>query len=73
MESTLYPPARIHTASSREIPTKTAEKNVENFLENYQSRRSVSSGVDSSFTVQLQKIAAALHEERMFKKKAARE
>lgn len=68
MDAALDPPVRFQPVASISISAKTAQKNVQNFLEDYQSRSTASKGGDGTVTVQLQKLSTALHEEREMKK-----
>ncbi|KAF8885066.1 hypothetical protein CPB84DRAFT_1788634 [Gymnopilus junonius] len=69
MESPLSPPIRIRPLKSTTITTKAARKNLEAFLEDFSSRSTSVQGGNTAVTVQLQKLATALKEERKREKK----
>ncbi|PPQ72866.1 hypothetical protein CVT26_003491 [Gymnopilus dilepis] len=69
MDPPLSPPIRIQPIKSTEISTKAARKNLETFLEDFSSRSTSVQGGNTAVTVQLQKLAAALKEERKREKK----
>ncbi|PPQ82881.1 hypothetical protein CVT25_009701 [Psilocybe cyanescens] len=71
MDAPLSPPLRIHPISDAPITTRTAQKNTEAFLQDFQSRITSAQGGNTAVTVQLQKLANALKEERKKSKKDA--
>ena len=68
MDPPLAPPVRIQAISSTPITTKAVRKSVEIFLDDFQSRTTSAQGGNTAVTVQLQKLANALKEERKLKR-----
>lgn len=64
MDVPLHPPVRIHTLASTPVSTKTAEKRLNAFIEDFQARSTASQGSNTAVTVQLQKLKDTLHDER---------
>ncbi|KAI0316138.1 hypothetical protein OF83DRAFT_1060823 [Amylostereum chailletii] len=65
MESnTTNPPTRVVVSSSKDLSLKDAQTSVADFLVDFEGRASTLKGGDHSVTVQLQKLSAALEEER---------
>ncbi|KAJ3515718.1 hypothetical protein NLJ89_g1582 [Agrocybe chaxingu] len=73
MDPPLTPPVRIQPVSSTLITTRDAQKELERFLEDFQARSTSAQGGNSAVTVQLQKLATALKEERRQKKKGEKD
>ena len=69
MDPPLIPSVRIQPNSSASITTKAAQKRMEVFLEDFQARTTAGQGGNTAVTVQLQKLAVALKEERKLRKK----
>jgi hypothetical protein len=70
MDPPLTPPVRIQPNSSTSITAKSAQKRFESFLEDFQARTSAASqGGNAAVTVQLQKLAVALKDERKLQRK----
>ncbi|KDR81030.1 hypothetical protein GALMADRAFT_48401, partial [Galerina marginata CBS 339.88] len=68
MDPPLAPPVRIQALSYSPITTKVAQKDIDAFLEDFQSRSTSATGGNTAVTVQLQNLADALKEERKKKK-----
>ena len=68
MDPPLAPPVRIQAISSMPITTKEVRKSVEKFLDDLQSRTTSAQGGNTAVTVQLQKLANALKEERKLRR-----
>ncbi|PPQ80436.1 hypothetical protein CVT24_001020 [Panaeolus cyanescens] len=68
MDPPLHPPIRIQPQSVSPLTARDAQKQIETFLEDFRSRSTSSQGGNTAATVQLQKLAAALKEERKRKK-----
>ncbi|KAF8959603.1 hypothetical protein BDZ97DRAFT_1666908 [Flammula alnicola] len=68
MDPLLSPPVRIEAVSAAPITKKATQKRLEAFLEDFQSRSTSAQGGNTAVTVQLQKLADALKEERKKKK-----
>ncbi|KAJ3564664.1 hypothetical protein NP233_g8144 [Leucocoprinus birnbaumii] len=64
MDIPLHPPVRIQTLASSSLSTKSAEKRIEAFIEDFQARSTASQGSNTAVTVQLQKLKDAIREER---------
>lgn len=69
MDPPLIPPLRLQPILSSSITTRSAQKLMESFLDDFQARTTVSHGGNTAVTVQLQKLADALKEERKLRKK----
>ena len=69
MDPPLTPPARIQVLSTTPISTKTTQKRLQLFLDDFQARNTSAQGGNTAVTVQLQKLADALKEERKKGKK----
>jgi len=69
MDPPLVPPLRLQPILSNSITTRSAQKLMESFLEDFQARTTVSHGGNTAVTVQLQKLADMLKEERKLWKK----
>jgi hypothetical protein len=67
MDPPLNPPVRIQPISATPISTKSTEKKVESFIEDFRTRGTASLGGNAAATVQLKKLKDALHEERKSK------
>ena len=68
MDPPLTPPPRIQVVSTTAISTKTTQKRLQVFLDDFQARSTSAQGGNTAVTVQLQKLADALKEERAKKK-----
>ncbi|KAF5362050.1 hypothetical protein D9756_002091 [Leucocoprinus leucothites] len=64
MDNPLHPPVRIQALASTSLSTKSAEKRIEAFIDDFQARSTASQGSNTAVTVQLQKLKDALREER---------
>jgi hypothetical protein len=64
MDAALNPPVRIQPIAIKPISTHDAQTALESFLSEFQSRGAMAKGGDGAVTVQLQKLADALREER---------
>jgi len=64
MDPALTPPVRIQPLSATPITAKVARKHIDNFLDDFQARSTSAQSGNSAVTVQLQKLAIALKEER---------
>ena len=69
MDRPLTPPPRVQVISTIQISTKTTQKHLETFLDDFQARSTSSQGGNTAVTVQLQKLVDALKEERVKKRK----
>jgi hypothetical protein len=69
MDRPLVPPVRIQAISATPISLKVAQKNMENFLDDFQARSTSAQGGNGTVTVQLRKLAVALKEERKLGRK----
>ena len=69
MDPPLTPPVRIQPNSSVSITAKSAQKRMESFLDDFQDRTIASQSGNTAVTVQLQKLADALKEERKLQRK----
>ncbi|KAF9483058.1 hypothetical protein BDN70DRAFT_874300 [Pholiota conissans] len=68
MDPPLSPPVHIQPISSAPVTLKATQKRLEVFLEDFQARSTSAQGGNTAVTVQLQKLADALKEERKAKK-----
>ncbi|KAJ7181131.1 hypothetical protein C8R46DRAFT_1211403 [Mycena filopes] len=64
MDAPLHPPLRISALSSTPLSNKNAQKRLEGFLQDLQDRTTASQSGHTAVTVQVQKLADALKEER---------
>jgi len=64
MDPPLTPPLRIQPFKAQSISERQAQKGVQTFLENFQGRSTSAQGGNTAVTVQLQKLAMALKDER---------
>ncbi|KAF9529003.1 hypothetical protein CPB83DRAFT_790910 [Crepidotus variabilis] len=71
MDPPLAPPVRIQPISATPVSAKSVQKTLEIFLEDFQARSTAGQGGNGAVTVQLQKLADALKEERKLKRKDA--
>jgi len=69
MDAPLSPPVRIKAISASPINSKDAQKRLDGFLEDFKARSTSAQGGNTAVTVQLQKLANALKEERKKKRK----
>lgn len=69
MDRPLTPPPRVRVISTIPISTKTTQKRLETFLDDFQARSTSAQGGNTAVTVQLQKLVDALKEERVKKRK----
>lgn len=69
MESPLTPPPRLQVISASEIPSRTAQKRIAAFLDDFHARSTSAQGGNTAVTVQLQKLGDALKEESQRVKK----
>ncbi|KAF4611176.1 hypothetical protein D9613_007283 [Agrocybe pediades] len=69
MDAPLTPPIRIQPVSAAPISAKEAQKRLDAFLEDFKARSTSAQGGNTAVTVQLQKLANALKEERKKKRK----
>jgi len=68
MDPPLSPPVRLQAISAMPITQKAMQKQIDMFLEDYQSRTTAAQGTNTAVTVQLQKLANALKADRKKKK-----
>ena len=68
MDPALSPPVRLQAISATPITQKAMQKQLETFLEDFQSRTTATQGSNTAVTVQLQKLANALKADRKKKK-----
>ncbi|KAJ7097223.1 hypothetical protein B0H15DRAFT_879855 [Mycena belliarum] len=64
MDSPLHPPLRIDALSRKALSTKSAQKCLESFLQDFQDRTTAAQSGQTAVTVQVQKLKTALKEER---------
>ncbi|KAH6915643.1 hypothetical protein BKA70DRAFT_1178826 [Coprinopsis sp. MPI-PUGE-AT-0042] len=66
MDAPLNPPIRIlpNPSSSRALSAKATEKQIADFLQDFQERSAGSLGGNTAVSVQLKKLKEALREER---------
>ncbi|KAJ6480972.1 hypothetical protein C8R45DRAFT_905590 [Mycena sanguinolenta] len=66
MDAPLHPPLRLHAVSSTPLSSKSTQKRLETFLQDFQGRTTAAQGGGghSAVTVQVQKLSDALKEER---------
>ncbi|KIM39544.1 hypothetical protein M413DRAFT_45502, partial [Hebeloma cylindrosporum] len=64
MDPPLSPPVRLQAISATPITQKAIQKQIEAFLEDFQSRSTSAQGSNTAVTVQLQKLAKALKPDR---------
>ena len=65
MDAPLHPPLRLKPISSTPVSSKTTEKILEAFIDDFQIRSTASQGGgNTAVTVQLQNLRDAVHEER---------
>jgi hypothetical protein len=69
MDPPLSPPVRIQAISATPITQKATQKQLEAFLQDFQSRSTSAQGGNTAVTVQLQKLANALKADRKKKKR----
>ncbi|KAF7299459.1 Short-chain dehydrogenase/reductase family protein [Mycena indigotica] len=70
MDSPLHPPPRVTALASKPLTTKSAQKRLELFLDDFQARSTASQSGTTTVTVQVEKLQKALKEEREEMKKA---
>ena len=68
MDPPLSPPVRLQAISATPITQKAMQKQIEMFLEDFQSRTTAAQGSNTAVTVQLQKLANALKADRKKKR-----
>ncbi|KAF7325067.1 Short-chain dehydrogenase/reductase family protein [Mycena kentingensis (nom. inval.)] len=64
MDAPLHPPLRVTALENTHLSTKITQKRLEAFLLDFQERATAAQGGLPAVTVQVQKLAAALKEER---------
>ncbi|KAF8217133.1 hypothetical protein K438DRAFT_1798336 [Mycena galopus ATCC 62051] len=72
MDAPLHPPLRIDAISSKPLSSKSTQKRLETFLQDFQERTTAAQGGHSAVTVQVQKLQDALKEEREAVKAASK-
>ena len=60
---TLTPPLRIQTVHVQQISSQVAQKRLDSFLYRFRTRSLAKNSGETTTSVQLQKLADALHEE----------
>lgn len=69
MDAPLNPPARIQPFSVTPISTRSTQKRIDAFMNEFQARTTAGQGINTAVTVQLQNLRDALHEEHERRKK----
>ncbi|KAJ7694565.1 hypothetical protein B0H17DRAFT_931676 [Mycena rosella] len=64
MDAPLHPPLRINARSSKPLSTKSTQKRLEVFLQDFQDRTTAAQSGHTAVTVQVQKLQDALKDER---------
>ncbi|KAJ7148540.1 hypothetical protein C8R43DRAFT_855104, partial [Mycena crocata] len=64
MDAPLHPPLRIDALSSKPLTSKSTQKRLEVFLQDFQDRTTASQSGHTTMTVQVTKLKDALKEER---------
>ncbi|KAJ7208774.1 hypothetical protein B0H12DRAFT_1158370 [Mycena haematopus] len=64
MDAPLHPPLRVDAVSRTPLSSKSTQKRLEKFLQDFQERTTASQGGHSAVTVQVQKLKDALKDER---------
>ncbi|KAF7296683.1 Short-chain dehydrogenase/reductase family protein [Mycena chlorophos] len=64
MDTPLHPPLRVTPLSGKPLTSKNTQKRLEVFLQDLQDRTTAAQGGQTTVTVQLEKLAKALKEER---------
>ena len=68
MDPALTPPVHIVPLATTSVSQKAARKQIDGFLSAFEARSTSAQGGNTAVTVQLQKLADALKEERKAKK-----
>ncbi|KAJ7083813.1 hypothetical protein C8R44DRAFT_722024 [Mycena epipterygia] len=64
MDAPLHPPLRINALSSKGLTSKSTQKRLEAFLQDFQDRTTAAQSGHTAATVQVHKLKDALKEER---------
>ncbi|KAJ6592202.1 hypothetical protein DFH09DRAFT_1136850, partial [Mycena vulgaris] len=72
MDAPLHPPLRINALSSKALSTKSTQKRLESFLQDFQDRTTAAQSGHTAATVQVEKLKDALKEEREAVKASAK-
>ncbi|KAJ7509587.1 hypothetical protein B0H11DRAFT_1252888 [Mycena galericulata] len=64
MDAPLDPPLRVNALSSKSLTTKSTQKRLNAFLQDFQDRTTAAQSGHTAVTVQVQKLKDALEEER---------
>ncbi|KAJ7694586.1 hypothetical protein B0H17DRAFT_1199111 [Mycena rosella] len=64
MDAPLHPPLRITALSGKPLSTKSTQKRLEAFLQDFEDRTTAAQSGQTAVTVQVQKLRDALKEER---------
>ncbi|KAJ7639641.1 hypothetical protein DFH06DRAFT_1217596 [Mycena polygramma] len=64
MDAPLHPPLRVDADSRKSLSSKSTQKRLEVFLQDFQDRTTAAQSAQTAVTVQVQKLKDALKEER---------
>ncbi|KAJ6463667.1 hypothetical protein C8R47DRAFT_1057689 [Mycena vitilis] len=64
MDAPLHPPLRVDADSHKSLSSKSTQKRLELFLQDFQDRTTAAQSGQTAVTVQVQKLKDALKEER---------
>ncbi|KAF7356144.1 Short-chain dehydrogenase/reductase family protein [Mycena venus] len=64
MDAPLHPPLRIDALSTKPLSSKSTQKRLEAFLQDFQDRTTAAQSGHTAVTVQVQKLKDALKDER---------
>ncbi|KAJ7289299.1 hypothetical protein C8J57DRAFT_1277261 [Mycena rebaudengoi] len=64
MDAPLNPPLRINALSTKSLSSKSTQKRLEVFLQDFQDRTTAAQSGHTAVTVQVRKLKDALKEER---------